>query len=304
MSSLVRSWVLVLTSLGVFGQVSFGQGFFNFKGKDKSRASINYPYARSYVYDTRDIVFAPIRWKEKQWGTAFALTSATAMAMFFDKPIAKWVQAHRSPVSNAISKYGFEPLGSGKYSVGIIGLTYVGGLIFKDQHAKKVAMLAFKAGVLAFAGSLVPKYVFQRERPFESAGLDPYRFHWIVSEGTHTSFISGHTIQAWAVATVFAKEYKHKKWVGAVSYTLATLAGLSRVHDNAHWMSDVVGGAALGYAFGALVSNRNNWGVEISPYKAGATMGLGLNFSPQSIQSHLEVRERNRQLLLVGQVLK
>ena len=303
MSGLNKNNLPHLISFLFFCQLATGQGFFNFKGKDKSRASINYPYARSYIYDAKDIAFAPIRWKEKQWGTAFALSSATAMAMFFDKPIAQWVQAHRTPFSNALSTYGFEPIGSGKYSVGIIGLTYLGGLIFKDQHAKKVAMLAFKAGVLAFAGSLVPKYVFQRERPFESAGLDPYRFNWIVGDGTHTSFISGHTIQAWAVATVFAKEYKHKKWVAGLSYTLATLAGLSRVHDNAHWLSDVVGGAALGYAFGALVSNRNNWGVEISPYKSGAAMGIGLNFSPQLILSKLEENEKCRQIIISDQGL-
>ncbi|MBX7180934.1 MAG: phosphatase PAP2 family protein [Bacteroidia bacterium] len=290
--------ILLLVLLG-FSNPGCTQGFFNFKGKEKHRASINYPYVRSYLYDAKDIAFAPIRWKEKQWGTAFALTSATAMAMFFDKPIAQWVQAHRSPVSNAISKYGLEPIGGGIYSAGIIGVTYIGGLVFKDQHAKKVAMLATKAFALAVAGSFVPKYVFQRERPYEAAGMDPYRFHWIVGDASHNSFISGHTIQAWAVATVYAREYRHKKWVGVLAYSLATLAGLSRVHDNAHWMSDVVGGAALGYAFGSLISNRNNWGVEISPYRSGQSLGLGLNFSPQFIRTQLQFREWNRQLALV-----
>jgi len=35
-----------------------------------------------------------------------------------------------------------------------------------------------------------------------------------------------------------------------------TLAGLSRVYDNKHWFSDVVGGAIIGTLVGNLVSHR------------------------------------------------
>jgi membrane-associated phospholipid phosphatase len=267
-----------------------GQGFFNFRGKEKHRASINYPYARSYLYDAKDIVFAPAHWKEKQWTTAVVFTSATAMAMFFDKPIKEFVQRNRTHTTDNISKYGLEPWGSGKYTIGLIGVTYIGGLIFKDQYAKKVSMLAFKAGTLAFVGSLVPKYIFQRERPFEALNSDPYRFHWITGDGSHNSFISGHTIGAFAVATVYAKAYRHKKWVAPVAYSLASLVGLSRINDNAHWMSDVIGGAALGYAFGSLICSKNNWGVEISPFKSGGAIGLGINLDVDKFATKINSR--------------
>ncbi len=285
LNSCFLSFVLLCFSVS-----ATGQGFFNFKGKDKHRASINYPYARSYVYDTKDILFAPAYWREKQIAAAVVFTGATAMAMMFDRPVQQFIQRNRNHTTDQISKYGLEPIGSGKYAVGIIGATYIGGLIFKDQQAKKVAMLAFKAGVLAGVGSLVPKYIFQRERPFESANADPYRFHWITGDATHNSFISGHTILTFAVATVYAKEYRHKKWVAPVAYSLAALVGLSRMNDNAHWMSDVVGGAALGYAFGALICNRNNWGVEISPFKAQNAMGLSLNIDVEKLADRLERR--------------
>jgi membrane-associated phospholipid phosphatase len=36
------------------------------------------------------------------------------------------------------------------------------------------------------------------------------------------------------------------RWVPWVGYPLAGLVGWSRVHDNEHWTSDVVAGAALG----------------------------------------------------------
>jgi membrane-associated phospholipid phosphatase len=41
--------------------------------------------------------------------------------------------------------------------------------------------------------------------------------------------------------------YKNKKWVPPVAYSLATLVGLSRIYDNAHWGSDVLAGAAIGF---------------------------------------------------------
>jgi membrane-associated phospholipid phosphatase len=47
--------------------------------------------------------------------------------------------------------------------------------------------------------------------------------------------------------------YKDKLWVGILSYGLATGVGLSRVYDNVHWSSDVLVGAALGFAIGQSV---------------------------------------------------
>ena len=49
-------------------------------------------------------------------------------------------------------------------------------------------------------------------------------------------------------------EYKNKKWIPPVVYSIAGLSALSRIHDNAHWASDVFLGSAVGYFFGkALV---------------------------------------------------
>jgi membrane-associated phospholipid phosphatase len=39
-------------------------------------------------------------------------------------------------------------------------------------------------------------------------------------------------------------------------YTLATGVGWSRINDNRHWLSDVVGGAALGITSAKLVNGH------------------------------------------------
>jgi len=44
--------------------------------------------------------------------------------------------------------------------------------------------------------------------------------------------------------------------VPIISYSAATLIGLSRITENAHWITDVVAGAALGYFTGRQVVNN------------------------------------------------
>jgi membrane-associated phospholipid phosphatase len=41
--------------------------------------------------------------------------------------------------------------------------------------------------------------------------------------------------------------YKDKKWAPPLAYSLATIVGLSRIYNNAHWASDVLAGAAIGF---------------------------------------------------------
>jgi hypothetical protein len=66
--------------------------------------------------------------------------------------------------------------------------------------------------------------------------------------GTQTSFPSGHSQISFASATTLLMSYG---WVAATpAYLMAGLTGLSRMADNAHWLSDVVAGATIGILFG------------------------------------------------------
>ena len=69
------------------------------------------------------------------------------------------------------------------------------------------------------------------------------------------SFPSGHAIEAFAVATVFARRYRSHRWVPWVAYGIAGTIGFSRVTLQSHFPADVFLGAALGYSisrFGVL----------------------------------------------------
>ena len=111
---------------------------------------------------------------------------------------------------------------------------------------------AVEAAVFASLITAILKPVFGRERPEQSDGRTV--FHGFTSR--YESLPSGHATMAWAVASVVAM--RTDGWiVPTVAYTLATLVSFDRVNDQAHFVSDVFMGAAIGVAVGRFVVGRH-----------------------------------------------
>ncbi len=63
----------------------------------------------------------------------------------------------------------------------------------------------------------------------------------------NTSFPSGHTATVFMVATMLHKEYGAvSPWISIGGYGIASVAGITRVVNNQHWVSDIVAGAGIG----------------------------------------------------------
>lgn len=58
------------------------------------------------------------------------------------------------------------------------------------------------------------------------------------------SFPSGHTSHSFAAATIISEIYGNKP--GAAAYAIASLVAVSRIQEEAHYLSDVIFGAAIG----------------------------------------------------------
>lgn len=97
------------------------------------------------------------------------------------------------------------------------------------------------------------------------------------------SFPSGHTSNAFALATVVNSHYGKK--AGLAAYALAGLVGVSRIERDKHYLSDVVAGAALGVVVGRSVTRKDGEGIagekhfSLGPSFAPSGGGVGIGVS-------------------------
>jgi membrane-associated phospholipid phosphatase len=126
-----------------------------------------------------------------------------------------------------------------------LAATWAGG---KLAHAPKTAEAAEHVGLALLASGIANgtlKFGVGRERP--SFTGDPHRFAPFNRRDRWQSFPSGHATVAFSLAASISEEAR-RPWVTAATYGTATLVGWSRVYEDRHWASDVVGGAIVGVA--------------------------------------------------------
>ena len=85
----------------------------------------------------------------------------------------------------------------------------------------------------------------------------------------HMSFPSGHSAVTFAAATVIERHLGWKRSV--LGYAIASYVAASRLHDNRHYLSDVLFGAAVGSIAGRTVTEhgREMWAFTPAPVPGG-----------------------------------
>jgi membrane-associated phospholipid phosphatase len=183
-----------------------------------------------------------------RWYEPLAVLGGIALTASLDQPVANHFRDHRSQggqdVADAWAKVG--TVGVGVVTAGVLA----GGLISHNEKVTHAGLrLLFSVGLAGGAAEGI-KFALGRERRLQNTSaldFDPAHFD--------TSFPSGHTTLAFAMATSLSDDI-HRTWATVGLYGLATGVAVSRVYQEAHWVSDVVGGAALGIASAKLVSGR------------------------------------------------
>lgn len=168
----------------------------------------------------------------------------TATYFFFDEPVQEFSQFGRNCSSDKVFKW-VEPLGRSKYLIPAAGATLIGGLLAKNEKMRNVGVISIGSILANCVITDALKESFRRHRPSVSRENDQFDGPFI--ETTNGSMPSSHTSTAFALATSVAYVYKDTKIVPPLAYAVATLVGISRIHDNAHWTTDVLAGAAVGY---------------------------------------------------------
>lgn len=237
---------------------------------------LNKYYFKKYWTDTKEIVRSPVRWNKTDWQRVGAFALTTGALFFADQPVHDWVNDYRSGMLNDISSNVFEPFGA-EYTLAVCGALYGYGLLTKNRKSESTALLAVESFALASIFVRIPKNLIGRQRPDAGNDVSPFDFKGPLGG---TSFPSGHTVAVFSAATVIANQYRETVWVPVLSYSVAGLAGLSRIYDNRHWISDVFAGAVLGIAVGNLVCPvHKDSGLTIVPAKMGPAYGFHLAYS-------------------------
>jgi membrane-associated phospholipid phosphatase len=125
--------------------------------------------------------------------------------------------------------------------IGSVGIAlFIAGRFSRPQRFRDATYDVAQALLVDTTYVFALKQASQRQRPDGSNNL---------------SFPSGHTSNAFAWATVAAHYYGPKLAVPA--YLFAGLVGVGRLEKNAHYLSDVFAGAALGVLVGRTVVRKD-----------------------------------------------
>lgn len=228
---------------------------------------------------------------------ALGFVGATVAAFPFDQMVAHNLQlpqnqnepglVRASAVFRDLADPGTLYIGGGMYAVGVL---------FRNATLTDMGLHSSEALVLASLAGFAIKGAVGRPLPRQTnADADSYRFgRGIRVDGNWQAFPSGHTLAAFSIASAVTAEAmdrwpSHGLLVGALTYGAATASGISRLYNNAHWVSDVIFGAGIGIFAGIKTvqydhAHPDNWlnramlHASVAPTSHGG-LAVGFRFS-------------------------
>jgi len=200
----------------------------------------------------------PDLWHFISWDTGVVLGIGSAAALVghtWDDDLADEIETNPS-LNNAMAPGNTY----GAFSVqAVIGLgLYTGGWIAKKERLARSGADIMRAQLLSQLYVQAIKYTARRERPDQS---------------NDKSFPSGHSASAFATAGVLRRHYGWK--VGVPATVAAAYVATARVHDNRHYLSDVIFGAAMGIAAERTVTlHAGRYDLALAPIAGARRAGV------------------------------
>lgn len=203
------------------------------------------------VIDLKDVLGAPFHWTGGQWEHFSIAVAGIGAAALLDSTVRNHERNDHNRITDQVAK-DFEQFGQ-TGAFGVMGVFYVAGLASDNGRARSVGEDGLIASLIS-GGIITPvlKFAAGRARPRDTDktfDLKPF--------SGNSSFPSGHSTEAFAVASVISAHYD-ARWVQVVSYGSAALVGFARIHHQAHFLSDVTAGAIIGTVTGRTVVHRND----------------------------------------------
>jgi membrane-associated phospholipid phosphatase len=211
---------------------------------DTASKNIGNSYLASYWTNGVGLVSSPFRWKTSDWLHAGGAVAITGLVITMDEainvPFSAW---NRNGGGEAFGEVG-NVLGGPAVQFSLSGAAIGIGAISKNKKLTHFGLDNLQAQAYSAGFAVVFKELFHRARP--NTGEGSFAFYGPFHGKENKSFYSGHTTLAFTTATMAYLHSGKKWWVGAISYSLATYVGLSRMQMQEHWASDVLAGGIMG----------------------------------------------------------
>lgn len=214
-------------------------------------------YFISGINDAVSVAQAPVRWGGDEWLGAAAVAGGVVLLWTQDDQLRDFFQRNTFSAGHELSTWFFDPLPT-YYLAAFAGGMYIYGVAAGNAETETAALLTARAVVITAAYATLLKGAFQRERPVDGNPADPDQWRGPLGGFRYGAFPSRHAAMSFAAAAALGSFYNDRPWVAITGYTLAALVTISQLHEDRHWASDALAGAALGFAIGKLVINRHN----------------------------------------------
>jgi membrane-associated phospholipid phosphatase len=228
-----------------------GNSTFGHVGSRPSHSTTLRSLPSSLLRDQKAIWLSPFRIGRDQWSWLAPGTAVTVVLFATDRRVAQHL-AFSPPgtgyaIGNDVGKWGGVPT-----DLLVAGSFLAIGQWNGNERARDTGVLGVRAVLNSIVVAESLKTLAQRPRPSYPSGQPNHASDGEFFTGGR-SFPSGHSAEAWALAAVVARQYRHRRWVPPLVYALATVVAVSRVPARKHFPSDVFVGGAVGYLIGRQV---------------------------------------------------
>jgi membrane-associated phospholipid phosphatase len=205
-------------------------------------------YIKELIRDQKKIFESPrhIGRSEMKWIVPLAVT--TAVLIESDRKTSSWVSPNGTLASAShLVSWGGNVFVATSFATGL----YAWGKSHDDRRLQKTGKLSFEALVGTSLVIALTKNIAERTHPNADNGRGQF-----FQEGK--SFPSGHSSDAWAVATVIGYEYHDRPIIKYAAFASAIAISLARYSGRSHFMSEVLVGSAIGYGTGRFVYSNHH----------------------------------------------
>ncbi len=249
---------------------------------DESHCGID---AHAVGQDIEALFRAPGDWDTGHWVAAGAIgVVSTGLVLRWDQVIYR--HSVESPTSfpyvivNKLawlgSWYGHNNLAPLLTIGAVAGGFAIAGATKDDDRLMRTAGVLTESYLFTSGITIAVKLLAGRSRPYTNDDARKWRFIGFHRREAR-SFPSGHTSGAFSMATVISK--RHQQWYAQIpAWTLAAGVAAQRIDSGAHWASDTLIGAAIGYSVSALLTDRHTCDGASSGASTTSYFTVGFDF--------------------------